>query len=78
MYKVSNTKSSKRIFILLTKIIAFNNKFSIIEVKKLSFELSFLLIGKFRITGLSLVQKIHRKLCFSLEAFLDIFSESRK
>lgn len=78
MYKVSNTKSSKRIFILLTKIIAFNNKFSIIEVKKLSFELSFLLIGKFRITGLSLVEKIHRKLCLSLEVFLDIFSKSWK
>lgn len=78
MYKVSNTKSSKRIFILLTKIIAFNNKFSIIEVKKLSFEFSFLLIGKFRITGLNLVEKIHKKLCLSLEAFLDIFSESRK
>ena len=65
------------IFTLLTEVVAFHVRLSIIEIGEPSLQLSFSLTGKFGTTGLSLEERIHTELCHPPEVLLGILSRSR-
>ena len=74
----SGTGGITMVLTLLTEVVAFHVKRSIIKTREPTLQLFFSVAGKFGTTGLGLEEKIHAELCHPLEVFLGISSRSRE
>ena len=75
--KASGTGGSKMVFTLLTEVVAFYVRLSIIEIGEPSLQLALSVSGGFGTTSLGLKERVHAKLRYPLKVFLGILGGSR-
>ena len=75
--KASGTDGSEMILILLTEVVAFYERLTIVKVREPSLQLSFSVAGWLRAIGLSLEEQIHADFCHCLKIFGGVLSGSR-